>query len=349
MRWLAPLVLLAGCNWLFGLDGTSDRDRDGDRVPDTVDNCPDQYNPDQSDLNHDGVGDRCDKQCIDTTGTDTDGDGIPDGCDACNNLDPDTNHNGVPDSCEHLDAGVPSDAHVDAPIGITTAHDEDRDGVPDSTDKCPSVFDNQTDTDNDGVGDACDLPGGVDWQMFDGFAGRDLLSFQLGKGWKIGADRAAVTLDGGEQTIVGGIATGEFRLTTHMAVTGSYPTSAGVFARTTVAGSVNQTVVACDVQVGQLTTFLVARVENAGGAPVTQSASFVPTGAFTLSLYYNAQPAVGNAQLQCTAIPDGNTTAVAVNGVQVPAVTSWYPAIGGTTKATAAATFDYLDVVTNVP
>src|SRR6185312_980870 len=181
MRWVAPLVLLAGCNWLFGLDGTSDRDRDGDRVPDTADNCPDQYNPDQSDLNHDGVGDRCDKQCIDTTGTDTDGDGIPDGCDACNNLDPDTNHNGVPDSCEHLDAGVPSDARVD-----------DRDGVPDSSDKCPSVFDDQKDSDGDGVGDACDPGSGRHEQMFDAFAGHDLLSFQIGKNWTIAGDHATL-------------------------------------------------------------------------------------------------------------------------------------------------------------
>lgn len=36
--------------------------RDGDEVPSDVDNCPDVANPDQSDFDHDGVGDECDPQ-----------------------------------------------------------------------------------------------------------------------------------------------------------------------------------------------------------------------------------------------------------------------------------------------
>jgi hypothetical protein len=35
-------------------------DRDGDGVPDSVDNCPNVANPDQKDTDHDGVGDACD-------------------------------------------------------------------------------------------------------------------------------------------------------------------------------------------------------------------------------------------------------------------------------------------------
>ena len=35
-------------------------DRDGDSIPDDVDNCPDVYNPDQADSDGDGVGDVCD-------------------------------------------------------------------------------------------------------------------------------------------------------------------------------------------------------------------------------------------------------------------------------------------------
>ena len=342
------LALVAGCNWLFGLDGTSDRDRDGDRVPDTLDNCPDQYNPDQSDLNHDGVGDRCDKQCIDTTGQDTDGDGIPDGCDACNNLDPDTNHNGVPDSCEHLDAGVPTDARVDAGVIINSAHDEDHDGVPDNVDKCPSVFDNQKDTDGDGVGDACDLPTGRDWQMFDAFAGRDLLAFQIGNGWTIAGDAATVVLGAGDQVIVGGVGTGELKITTHMTVTGGYPTTVGVIARTTASAAGNPTTIACALQVNQITSSLVASVDT-GSSPVTQATPFVPTGAFALTLYYNGQPPAGSPQLQCTAKLDSSASPVSVNGIQVPSVSSWFPAVGGTSGSTAAATFDYLDVVTNAP
>jgi hypothetical protein len=34
-------------------------DRDKDGVPDFKDNCPDKYNPDQADLDHNGVGDVC--------------------------------------------------------------------------------------------------------------------------------------------------------------------------------------------------------------------------------------------------------------------------------------------------
>ena len=34
-------------------------DRDKDGVPDFKDNCPDVYNPDQADLDHNGVGDKC--------------------------------------------------------------------------------------------------------------------------------------------------------------------------------------------------------------------------------------------------------------------------------------------------
>lgn len=36
-------------------------DRDHDGVPDFKDNCPDVYNPDQADSDHNGIGDACDK------------------------------------------------------------------------------------------------------------------------------------------------------------------------------------------------------------------------------------------------------------------------------------------------
>lgn len=35
-------------------------DRDNDGIPDSVDNCPSIYNPDQLDTDHDGFGDLCD-------------------------------------------------------------------------------------------------------------------------------------------------------------------------------------------------------------------------------------------------------------------------------------------------
>lgn len=39
-------------------------DRDHDGVPDFKDNCPDVYNPDQADLDHNGVGDACQQNFV---------------------------------------------------------------------------------------------------------------------------------------------------------------------------------------------------------------------------------------------------------------------------------------------
>ena len=39
-------------------------DLDGDGIRDDADNCPDTPNPDQSDIDNDGVGDVCDKLLV---------------------------------------------------------------------------------------------------------------------------------------------------------------------------------------------------------------------------------------------------------------------------------------------
>jgi hypothetical protein len=85
-RWV---VLLAGCNEVYGLDSTKQRDalvlfdEDQDTIVDLEDNCPKTPNPDQSNADGDQLGDRCDNcPILDSPITDdADNDGIGDICD----------------------------------------------------------------------------------------------------------------------------------------------------------------------------------------------------------------------------------------------------------------------------
>ena len=98
-------------------------DSDNDGIPDVCDNCPETASPDLTDTDGDGVGDACDACLLDFE-NDYDGDGLCSDEDSCQ-FDPD--------------------------------NDIDGDGLCAQSDNCPTVNNpDQTDADNDGVGDACE-------------------------------------------------------------------------------------------------------------------------------------------------------------------------------------------------
>ncbi len=100
-------------------------DTDGDGVPDYKDNCPFISNKDQSDINHDGIGDVCE--------ADMDGDGFPDKV-----LTRDTNGN--------VTGSTPIPAETTVMVAGKSVYG----------DNCPTVSNNdQFDSTNSGTGDAC--------------------------------------------------------------------------------------------------------------------------------------------------------------------------------------------------
>ena len=88
-------------------------DSDGDGVADDSDNCPSVVNPDQSDLDTDGLGDGCDD--------DDDGDGVPDDGDNCpalaNAAQSDADGDGQGDDCDDDDDGDSVADAVEAACG----------------------------------------------------------------------------------------------------------------------------------------------------------------------------------------------------------------------------------------
>ncbi len=122
----------------------------------TLDNCRDDANDDQSDLDNDGDGDACDD--------DDDGDGRNDDADNCpaaaNGDQADVDVDGVGDVCDNcaeVQNADQSDLDFDG-LGDACDDDDDDDGIADENDNCPEAFNPlQIDSDGDGQGDACDL------------------------------------------------------------------------------------------------------------------------------------------------------------------------------------------------
>lgn len=133
-------------------------DTDGDNRGDVCDNCVSISNTNQKDTDGDGAGDACD--------SDDDGDGSSDGSDNCpliaNPSQNDFDSDGEGDSCDLDDDndGTPdsSDTCTKLPSQMTCANlDTDDDSVTDGQDNCPEAANpDQDDTDNDGIGNACD-------------------------------------------------------------------------------------------------------------------------------------------------------------------------------------------------
>lgn len=98
-------------------------DSDSDGTPDVDDNCPDQFNPSQSDIDSDNLGDECDPDA-DEDGILNESDNCPNGPEV--NWDPsDTSINRDQDGCK--------DATEDT--------DDDADGIDDITDLCDDIGD----------------------------------------------------------------------------------------------------------------------------------------------------------------------------------------------------------------
>ena len=121
-------------------------DADNDTVPDSIDNCPVDFNPNQENTDGDGIGDICDTFPQDPD-NDVDGDGLGANEDNCPNIanpsQTDTDNDGIGDACD----AFPNDP----------ANDVDQDGFGANEDNCPLIANpNQEDTDGDGIGDACD-------------------------------------------------------------------------------------------------------------------------------------------------------------------------------------------------
>lgn len=158
-------------------DGTGDAcqdDTDGDGALNDSDNCPSVANADQQDTDSDNKGDVCDTD-RDNDGVDNTTDKCPlvvgagaDGCPVDNSPTPPADPNGDDDADSVLNGqdNCPATANTNQTDtdkdGAGDACDTDLDGdnVSNNLDNCPAIANaDQTDADGDGTGDSCDSNG----------------------------------------------------------------------------------------------------------------------------------------------------------------------------------------------
>lgn len=165
---LAAVELGAGDMDCDGLEDVLDGDDDNDFIGDQVDNCPTVANPGQQESFNDPdlIGDACDPDDDNDGVPDT-----SDNCAKYNPNQKDVNNNGLGDACEDYDLdGIFDDfdnCMVDANPdqkdsdndgeGDVCDLDLDDDGVTGFSDNCQFISNaDQKDSDGDGLGDACD-------------------------------------------------------------------------------------------------------------------------------------------------------------------------------------------------